>query len=153
VVAKDTTFTTVVAHDEDFNQQLFYLLTPDTGIAPNAQIFFGVRSAGQFYLKHDELNFEQSGPIEVSITAQDNGSPRLSDEAIMHVTVLDVNERPRINPDHTYSILENGVGTLVSPEIDCIDPDNDMLELTVVHGKSSGSAYFIANNLHLETGT
>ena len=36
VVAKDTTFTTVVAHDEDFNQQLFYLLTPDTGIAPNA---------------------------------------------------------------------------------------------------------------------
>jgi hypothetical protein len=140
VIAEDTTFATIVAYDEDFNQQRFYFLAPSV----DNQTLFGVKSSGQFYLKRDVLDFESQTSYEISVTAEDNGTPqRLSDDAIMFVTVLDVNERPRIKSGQRYMINEDAVKAHVSPHIDCFDPDkndNDLLEHTVVHGKSNGSA-------------
>uniref|UniRef100_A0A8R1E152 Cadherin domain-containing protein n=1 Tax=Caenorhabditis japonica TaxID=281687 RepID=A0A8R1E152_CAEJA len=133
-----TTVGKVVAHDKDssLNGQVKYRIT-------NGSEYFGIdEKLGAIYTKRS-LDREVISHVDVSVVAEDLGSPSLSGTTNVRVTILDVND----NPPSCHSITpivvpanappSTSIGTIVAT-----DPDKG-LNGSVLYRAQLQSALFV----------
>ena len=116
---QDALVGTVSARDSDFNQTLVYSLIDGAGgrfklDGNNLKVALSnddcLKIGGDFC----KLNYEQQKTYKVSVRATDNGIPPQSTEAILSVTLIDVNDRPRDLKLSSNIVKENAtIGTKV----------------------------------------
>jgi VCBS repeat-containing protein len=114
---------TVYATDPDFNQTLIYSIH-----SGNLNEAFSINPTTGLLSINDssEFNYETSPSFELLISIEDNGTDTLSNQAIITITVLDINEMPVIIKDQ-FTIVENSnIGTIVG-SIEASDPDNQQI--------------------------
>jgi hypothetical protein len=126
---------TILADDPDIGQTLSYtILSGNTGGT------FAVASTGQVTVANDTLlDFETNPVFNLSVQVADNGIPVMSDQAVITINLLDVNEAPVMN-DQVFSVeplSPNGtsVGTIAAT-----DPDNGQsLTFSILSGNTEGT--------------
>ena len=86
------------------------------------------------------LNYESVNVFNLLVQVKDNGSPSLSNETTVTVTLNDVNEAPVFNPTGSFSLSENsGAGTSVG-SVSATDPDFfQTLTYSIVGGNTGGA--------------
>ncbi|NVO20116.1 MAG: T9SS type A sorting domain-containing protein, partial [Bacteroidetes bacterium] len=109
----------VEASDPDPGQSLTYsILSGNTGSA------FEINpTTGELTVSNSsQLDFESHPVFHLEIEVQDNGTGNLSNQAVIQVNLLDVNEYPMIS-EQLFSVEENSAaGTLVGT-VQASDPD------------------------------
>ena len=125
---------TVVASDPDAGQSLTYsILSGNTNLAFSINSSTGVLTVSN----STALNFEVFPSFALVVKVQDNGTGNLSSQAIITVTLININETPVIN-NQSFSIAENSVsGTIVGTVI-ASDPDaGQTLTYSILSGNTS----------------
>jgi len=108
----------VTGTDVDQGQVLSYRI-----LAGNEDGIFGINTCtGQISVKLELLDFETRSTYVLTVEAEDDGSPRLSDTAFVTVSVLDMNEPP-VMADVAVDVEENSaagtaVAAMVSTDVD-----------------------------------
>ena len=117
----------VQAEDPDFNQSFTYSILP--GHNDTESVFEINSTNGNLTIENNSaINYEITPVYYLTIQVQDNGLGLLTNQAIITVNILDVNEPPIIS-DQEFSIdidLENDInidGSIYIGIIEAIDPD------------------------------
>jgi VCBS repeat-containing protein len=155
--ANGTVVGTIVATDADAGQLLTFLVTGGTG-----QAAFAVSSAGQITVADSTLlNFETTPSFTLNVTATDNGTPALSDTAVITITLTNVNEAPVVDAA-TFSLTEGSANGTAVGTVTATDPDaNQTLTFSITTGNTNGAftinastgAITVANSAALDFGT
>jgi len=82
-------------------------------------------------------SFTQAGSYEIIFIVTDNGTPLLSDEETINITVQNVNRSPALTAIGNKNVNE---GWLLQFSINAIDPDGDVLTY-FVHNLPSGASF------------
>ena len=135
--AATTSVGTMSATDPDAGQSRTYsILNGNTGGA------FAINSStGEITVANAAaLNYESVNVFNLLVQVKDNGSPSLSNETTVTVTLNDVNEAPVFNPTGSFSLSENsGAGTSVG-SVSATDPDFfQTLTYSIVGGNTGGA--------------
>src|SRR5665811_738937 len=89
-----------------------------------------------------ELNFENTPSFALVIKVQDNGIGNLSSQAIITVSLTDINESPVTN-DQSLSVNENSAnGTLIGTVV-ATDPDAFQIKTFSIVSGNAGNAFAI----------
>jgi len=106
-------------------QTLAYKLQADNNVAGARAIFASDAGSPRITVAQSGvLNFEDTATYVLTVTATDNGSPALSTDALVHVAVVDVNERPTLATGQVRVVPENAPwGTPVGDPLVATDPD------------------------------
>ena len=110
----------VTGTDPDAGQVLSYsIVSGNTGGA------FAINSATGQITTAAAINFEATPSYSLVVRATDNGTPVLSDDATVSITVNNLNDAPVVN-DQSFSIAEDAVspaavGTVVATDQDTAD--------------------------------
>src|SRR5438105_2497300 len=117
--ANGTVVGTIVATDVDAGQTRTFAVTGGTG-----QAAFAVNATtGQITVTNSAaLNFETTPSFTLNVTVTDNGTPVLSDTAVITINLTNVNEAPVVE-DQLFSVAENSangtvVGTILASDVD-----------------------------------
>ncbi len=131
-----TNFGTVVASDPDAGQTLTYSI-----LSGNMSGAFGINASSGVLsvVNPTALNFEVTPSFSLVVKVQDNGTPILSNQAIITVILLDVNEPPVIY-NQTFTINANAangtfVGTVIATEPDA----GQTLTYSILSGNTSNA--------------
>jgi len=135
--AANTAVGTVTATDPDAGQTLTYsILSGNTGgaFAINA-------STGQITVANAAaLNYETINVFNLLVQVKDSGSPSLSSETTVTVTLNDVNEAPVFNPVGSFSLNENSAVNSSVGTVTATDPDFfQTLTYSIVGGNTGGA--------------
>lgn len=100
-----------------------------------------------------DLNYEKTSSYSVDIRCQDSGSPPLSVDKTVQISIIDVNERPYDITLSNNEVAENA-GIVTVGRLDTADPDNEQAAVqkfiyTIIG--ASGSVPFVVNNGVLKT--
>jgi hypothetical protein len=134
-----TTVGTVIASDPDAGQLLsFSILSGNTSGAFAIDAISGVISVANT----TALNFEATPSFALVVKVQDNGTGTLSSQAIVTVSLTDVNEAPVIS-NQSFSIADNSVnGTSVGIVV-ASDPDAGQLLSYLITSGNTNNAFSI----------
>src|SRR5207237_1203332 len=117
--ANGTVVGTIVASDVDTGQTRTFAVTGGTG-----QAAFAVNATtGQITVTNSAaLNFETTPSFTLNVTVTDNGTPVLSDTAVITINLTNVNESPVVD-DQAFTAAENSadgtrVGTIGARSVD-----------------------------------
>ena len=133
----------LIVQDVDANQTYVYSLVGETTNA----LFDIVPATGQLFVRHSDsdsedaedadvadhgLDYEAAAFLPLTIRVTDSGSPSLSHELPVLVSVTNINEEPKLPPT-TRTVFENALpGTAVGTALIGVDPDqDDVLTYTV----------------------
>jgi hypothetical protein len=97
-------------------------------------------SSGQVTVANNTLlDFESNPVFNLTVQVADNGIPVMTDQAVITINLLDVNEAPVMN-NQTFQVEENsGNGTLAGTIL-AVDPDNGQtLTYTILSGNTGGT--------------
>ena len=141
------------ARDSDFNQTLVYTLIDGAGgrfklDGKKLKVALSndgcLKNGGDFC----KLNYEQQKIYRVSVRATDNGNPPQSTEAILSVTLIDVNDRPRDLKLSNNIVKENAtIGTKVG-QFSATDEDTSQtLEFALID--SDGGRFAVDSSGYL----
>lgn len=141
----------VQADDPDFNQSLTYSILP--GVNDMEEAFHINSVTGTITIFNDELiNYEQNPIHNLTIEVQDNGEGLLTDQAIITIHILDVNEPPVISDqDFTINIdLENDINnnenTFVG-SIEALDEDyGQIVSFSILSGNDRNIFSLVDNS-------
>ncbi len=134
--ASGTLLGTVIAYDPNAGQTISYsILSGNTNGAFAVNASTGVLTVAN----SSAINFETHPVFSLVVQVQDNGVGYLSSQAIMTVSVININEVPVIN-NQAFSIAENSVnGTPVGTVI-ATDPDTgQLINFTILSGNTNGA--------------
>src|SRR5207237_1826457 len=81
--------------------------------------------------------------VTLNVTETDNGTPQLSDTAVITIELTNVNDAPVVN-DQAFSVAENSVNSTFVGAIVATDPDVDQTRTFAVTG-GTGQAAFAVN--------
>ena len=84
--------------DEGSNSEVQYFLTGDSTDV------FNISSSGEIILASDSLDFETLAQFILVVIAMDGGSPAMSSQSIVTVSVLDINDNPPI-----FNVMETTI--------------------------------------------
>jgi hypothetical protein len=131
-----TSVGTIAATDPDNGQTLtFSIVSGNTGGT------FAVNPSSGLITVADNtlLDFSTNPVFVLSVQAEDNGTPVLSDLATITIELFAINHPPVIN-NQTFQVEENsGNGTLVGTIL-AVDPDNGQtLTYTILSGNTGGT--------------
>ena len=130
----------VVATDPDPGQTLTYTLS-----SGNSGGAFMIGNNGILSIANaSAINFETNPVFQLGVLITDNGQPQLTANAIVTITLGNVNEVPVINGNTTFMINElMALGTVVGT-ISATDPDaGQILSYSIVSG-NTGNAFSIS---------
>ena len=117
--ANGTSVGTIIATDQDAGQTISYsILSGNTNGAFTIQASTGVLSIAN----STEINFENTPSFSLGIRVQDNGAGSLSSQAMIVVTIADINEVPVIS-NQVFSVAENSVNGTTVGTVVASDPD------------------------------
>ncbi len=112
--------------DADTLQSHQFILVGGTGIG-----VFNIEGNGSVVVRAGaEVNFEENASYTLVVTVVDGGAPPLSDSAEINITVLDINEPPRLDPNSATLPENSAAGTLVAT-ISVIDPEGNPEDHTI----------------------
>ena len=85
------------------------------------------------------LNFETSPSFSLVVKVQDNGSPILSSQATVTISLTDVNELPVIS-NQSFSVAENSANGTLAGTVVATDPDAGQTKtFSIVSGNTNGA--------------
>ena len=114
--------------DPDNGQSFSYSLVDDAGglfQIQNKQIKVAIENSNCLNLGGVQcrINYEKQRHINLRVKTEDNGSPRLSFEKELTITVNDVNDRPRDVRLSTNSLPENATKGFIIGQFTATDED------------------------------
>ncbi len=131
-----TSVGTIIATDPDAGQTKTYSI-----ISGNFNAAFALNaSTGVLTVANStELNFEATPTFSLVVKVQDNGVGNLSSQAIITISLLDINEMPVIT-NQSFSVAENSaIGTSVGTVL-ASDPDSGQTKsFSIVSGNTNGA--------------
>jgi len=138
---------TIEATDPDNGQTLtFSILSGNTDNAFSVESNTGVLMVDNT----SAINFEANPIFNLTVEVEDNGPGNLTDQAVVTVTLIDINEPPVMSPQ-TFSIDENSQDNTEVGLVVANDPDNGQtLTYSIVSG-NVGNAFAIESNSGLLT--
>jgi VCBS repeat-containing protein len=130
---------TVVSTDPDAGQAHIYsILSGNENGTFNISATSGIITIAN----STALNFEENPSFSLVVKVQDNGAGNLSSQAIITVSLSDVNENPSVDNQtfNVYEFVQNGteVGT-----VQAIDPDAGQLLTYTITGGNTNNAFSI----------
>ncbi len=133
---------TVVATDPDAGQSLTYsIISGNTGLAFAINTITGTLSVNY----SGSLNYELISTFELVVRVQDNGPGTLYSQAIVTISLIDVNENPELL-NQTFSINENSVNGQQVGTVVATDPDaGQTLTYSIINGNSDNAFAINAN--------
>jgi hypothetical protein len=126
---------TIAATDPDAGQTRTFSVTGGTG-----QSAFAVSAAGVITVADSTLlNFETAPSFTLNVTVTDNGTPTLSDTAVITINLTNVNEAPVVN-DQTFAVSSNAtngtaVGVIAATDVDA----GTILSFNITSGNTNGA--------------
>jgi Cadherin domain/RTX calcium-binding nonapeptide repeat (4 copies) len=136
--ANGTVVGTIASTDADSGQTRTFSLTGGTG-----QTAFAVSTAGVITVANSSLlNFEATPSFTLNVTVMDNGTPQLSDTAVITVTLTNVNEAPTVNAAGPFSLAENSANGTAVGSVTATDPDAGQtatLQFSITGGNTSNA--------------
>jgi hypothetical protein len=126
----------VLASDPDAGQTLSYsILSGNTSGAFSINTSTGVLTVSN----SATLNFEITPTFALVVKVQDNGTGNLNSQAIVTVSLTDVNEVPVIN-NQFFSIAENSASGTIIGTVVATNPDaGQTLTYSILSGNTSGA--------------
>ena len=126
----------VLASDPDAGQTLAYsILSGNTSGAFSINTLTGVLTVSN----SAALNFETTPTFALVVKVQDNGTGNLNSQAIVTVSLTDVNEAPVIN-NQFFSIAENSASGTIIGTVIATNPDaGQTLTYSIISGNTSGA--------------
>ena len=126
-------FATDTDKPETDNSRIVYsIIEGNTGDA------FRIDNDGMVFV-NSELNHEAVSSYTLTIQAQDQGSPQLSDNATANVIIINVNEAPpTLSGDQTIDLSENTPTGVVVASFSASDPDFTPVNISIIAGNSEG---------------
>jgi VCBS repeat-containing protein len=136
--ANGTAVGTILSTDPDAGQTRTISVTGGTG-----QTVFAVSAAGVISVANSTaLNFETTPSFTLNVTVTDNGTPQLSDTAVMTINLTNVNEAPVVNAA-TFTLAENSPNGTVVGTVTATDPDAGTTLTYSITGGNAGGAFVI----------
>jgi hypothetical protein len=132
----------VYASDPDMGQQLVYSI-----VSGNSNDAFAINAnTGMITINNASvINYESHPEFGLTVQVQDNGPELLSSEALIAITLIDVNEVPIIE-NQTFSLLEMGNFTIQVGTVEADDPDfNQTLTYSMLPGINDTESVFEIN--------
>jgi hypothetical protein len=129
---------TIVSTDPDGSQTRTISVTGGSG-----QTVFAVSAAGVITVANSTaLNFEITPSFTLNVTITDNGTPALSDTAIITINLTNVNESPVVTAA-TFSLAENSANGTAVGTVTATDPDAATTLTYSITGGNTGGAFAI----------
>jgi parallel beta-helix repeat protein len=126
----------VVATDPDFGQNTTFSI-----ISGNVDNAFGINAlTGTVSVSNSgALNFELTPSYSLVVSVQDNGSGNLSSQAIVLISLTDLNEAPIVN-NQSFGVAENSPNGTYLGTIIASDPDaGQILSYSIQSGNTFGA--------------
>ncbi|MGV8114403.1 MAG: cadherin domain-containing protein [Lentimicrobium sp.] len=125
----------IAAFDPDADQELTFSIADG-----NAGEAFSLSPEGSLAVLNSEmLNYETSPIFQLVVTATDNGIPAMSAQAIITISLNDINEPPVVYPQ-SFFIEENLSNGQFVGQIEAYDPDNgDNLQFGIISGNTDNA--------------
>src|SRR6185436_10126742 len=137
--ANGTTVGTIVATDPDAGQTRTFSVTGGSG-----QAAFAVSAAGVITVANSTLlNFETTTSFTLNVTASDNGTPTVTDTAVITINVTNVNEAPVVD-DQTFTVAENTANGTTVGTIVATDPDAGQTRTFSVTGGTGQTVFAVS---------
>lgn len=132
----DTVVGTVIGTDPDAGQSLTYTIT-----SGNTNGAFAINAATGEITVADAaaLNFEATPTFNLVVSVADNSTPSLASNAVVTMTLTDVNEAPQISTQ-SFSLAENSANSTVVGTVSAADPDaGQSLTYSIASGNTNGA--------------
>lgn len=132
-----TTVGTVIASDPNSGQVLTYSI-----ISGNTNSAFSINSSSGVITVANSavLNYEVISLFSLIVKVQDNGPGNLSSQAIVNISIVNINEAPVIVPNQSFTIAENSANSTIVGTVQANDPDaGQALTYTIESGNLYGA--------------
>ena len=119
----------------------------------SGQTVFAVSAAGVITVTNSAaLNFETTPSFTLNLIVTDNGTPILSDAAVITINLTNVNEAPVVD-NQTFSVAENTANGTTVGTIVATDPDAGQTRIFSVTGGTGQTVFAVsaAVSLRLQT--
>jgi hypothetical protein len=133
----------VIASDPDVNQVLAYYI-----ISGNQNNTFFLNSNTGIISINNSVGLSGTSSFSLGITVNDNGSPQLSSNCIVTITVTSSANSAPVIQAQSFSIQENSANGTVLGQVVASDPDSGQtLAYTILSGNTSGAFYLTSQGV------